>query len=72
MVSPSSPPLSSSYIIANLPRPLETAQGRYHGAQVWGIGKDLKKRARAEVTVGIDGEGINIYNVPNIFLFGPM
>lgn len=51
------------YTLAALPRPLDTAKGCYLTANVWSAANGSKKRKRSEVAVGIDGEGVNIYNV---------
>lgn len=50
------------YTIATLPKPLDAIHGRTQSAPVYGI-RDLKKRKRHEVVVGVDGESVNIYNV---------
>ncbi|KAI1201223.1 hypothetical protein F5X97DRAFT_320591 [Nemania serpens] len=58
------------YVLATLPRPLET--GAYVVGEVFGHSQHghshapasrKRKRRRAELTVGIDGEAINIYDV---------
>lgn len=51
------------YVLTTLPRPLET--GTYAVGEVYGYapGSKKRKRRRAELTVGIDGEAINIYDV---------
>lgn len=51
------------YPLATLPRPLGTTKGPYVAAEVWGLAPGSKKRKRSELAVGIDGEGVNIYNV---------
>ncbi|KAI9883571.1 MAG: hypothetical protein M1823_004669 [Watsoniomyces obsoletus] len=52
------------HTVANLPRPLNADSDRYHISSVWGWDEGLsRKRKRAELGVGIDGEGVNIYNV---------
>ncbi|KAI1114593.1 hypothetical protein F5Y14DRAFT_413887 [Nemania sp. NC0429] len=53
------------YVLATLPRPLET--GTYVVGEVYGHSyapaSRKRKRRRAELTVGVDGEAINIYDV---------
>ncbi|KAH9826650.1 Utp8 family [Teratosphaeria destructans] len=54
--------MESLYSIAALPRPFDAEQGTVQAAPVLGI-RNSKKRKRHEMAVGIDGEGVNIYNV---------
>ncbi|KAF2972457.1 hypothetical protein GQX73_g1093 [Xylaria multiplex] len=53
------------YVLTTLPRPLDTTTGTYVVGDVYGYapGSKKRKRRRAELTVGIDGEAINIYDV---------
>ncbi|KAI0103830.1 hypothetical protein GGR51DRAFT_523582 [Nemania sp. FL0031] len=53
------------YVLTALPRPLDPATGTYVVGEVYGYapGSKKRKRRRAELTVGIDGEAINIYDV---------
>ncbi|KAI1174089.1 hypothetical protein F4777DRAFT_555162 [Nemania sp. FL0916] len=53
------------YVLTSLPRPLDPATGTYVVGEVFGYapGSRKRKRRRAELTVGIDGEAINIYDV---------
>ncbi|KAI0541828.1 hypothetical protein GGR58DRAFT_510638 [Xylaria digitata] len=53
------------YVLTTLPRPLDTTTGTYVVGEVYGYapGSKKRKRRRAELTVGIDGEAINIYDV---------
>jgi hypothetical protein len=54
--------VEAPYAIATLPKPLDSENGRIHTAPVFSI-RQSKKRKRHELAVGIDGEGVNIYNV---------
>lgn len=49
--------------LVSLPRPLGSLEGQYHAATVWGWRNGSRNRKRSEIVVGIDGEGVNIYNV---------
>ncbi|TGJ78358.1 hypothetical protein E0Z10_g10407 [Xylaria hypoxylon] len=53
------------YVLTALPRPLDPTTGTYVVGEVYGYapGSKKRKRRRAELTVGIDGEAINIYDV---------
>ncbi|KAH8653493.1 hypothetical protein BX600DRAFT_386170 [Xylariales sp. PMI_506] len=51
------------YVLATLPRPLDPTTGRYVVGEVYGTVEGSRKRKRAEVTVGIDGEAVNIYDI---------
>ncbi|KAI3320432.1 hypothetical protein HD806DRAFT_232418 [Xylariaceae sp. AK1471] len=53
------------YVLTTLPRPLDPTTGAYVVGEVYGYapGSKKRKRRRAELTVGIDGEAINIYDV---------
>ncbi|KAI0405618.1 hypothetical protein F4802DRAFT_596890 [Xylaria palmicola] len=53
------------YVLTSLPRPLDPATGAYVVGEVYGYtpGSKKRKRRRAELTVGIDGEAVNIYDV---------
>lgn len=50
------------YTIASLPKPLDTEHGSIHASPVFSL-RGSTKRKRQEVAVGIDGEGVNIYDV---------
>ena len=54
--------IEASYTIASLPSPLDREGGRIQASSVVEI-KGSRKRKRHEVAVGVDGEGVNIYNV---------
>ncbi|KAI0016105.1 hypothetical protein F4780DRAFT_709997 [Xylariomycetidae sp. FL0641] len=52
------------YVLTTLPRPLDPITGRYVVGEVYGSEPGSRKRKRRpELTVGIDGEAINIYDV---------
>ncbi|KAI2638307.1 hypothetical protein GGS21DRAFT_549288 [Xylaria nigripes] len=53
------------YVLTTLPRPLDPTTGTYVVGEVYGYapGSGRRKRRRAELTVGIDGEAINIYDI---------
>lgn len=48
--------------IATLPRPFDRVNGTTRSCSVYAL-EGSRKRKRAEVVVGIDGESINIYGV---------
>jgi hypothetical protein len=50
-------------VVASLPRPIDRSNGRYVVGEVYGGVPGSKKRKRSELAVGIDGEGINLYDV---------
>ncbi|KAJ5083449.1 hypothetical protein N7456_012876 [Penicillium angulare] len=54
--------LQSPSILAQLPRPLHASTGKTRIGDVYSLA-DAKKRKRYEVSVAVDGEAINIYNV---------
>ena len=58
----SGPSIEAPYTIASLPNPLDAKNGQIQASPIYGV-KGSKKRKRPEVAVGIDGEGLNIYNV---------
>jgi hypothetical protein len=49
--------------IATLPSPIDRTTGRYVVSDVYGSAPGSRKRKRPELAVGIDGEGLNIYDV---------
>lgn len=49
-------------VLASLPRPLHASTGKTRIGEVYSLA-DAKKRKRYEVTVAVDGETVNIYNV---------
>jgi hypothetical protein len=66
---PSKFSLQRPYVVATLPKPLDHDHGRYVIGEVFGGAPGLKKRKRSELVVGIDGEGLNIYDVrPDIWM----
>lgn len=61
--------MDTPYSIASLPKPLDADHGRIHAAPVYGL-RGSRKRKRHEVAVGVDGEGVNIYNVRMVKALG--
>jgi hypothetical protein len=55
--------LQKPYVVASLPRPIDRSNGRYVVSEVYGGVPGSKKRKRSELAVGIDGEGVNLYDV---------
>ncbi|KAG9238005.1 hypothetical protein BJ875DRAFT_452378 [Amylocarpus encephaloides] len=55
--------LQRPYVVAPLPKPIDRSSGRYVVADVYGGAPSQKKRKRSEVAVGIDGEGVNLYDI---------
>ncbi|EMC98265.1 hypothetical protein BAUCODRAFT_32278 [Baudoinia panamericana UAMH 10762] len=56
--------METPHTVASLPKPLDALNGKVQAAQVYGI-RAGRKRKRHEIAVGIDGEGVNVYNVQN-------
>jgi len=50
-------------VVVTLPRPIDRTTGRYVVSDVHGGTPGSRKRKRTELAVGIDGEGLNIYDV---------
>lgn len=50
-------------MVASLPKPIDDSKGRYVVGEVYGGVLNSRKRKRSELAVGIDGEGVNIYDV---------
>ena len=50
-------------MVAALPRPIDHSNGRYVVGEVFGGVPGSKKRKRSELVVGVDGEGVNLYDV---------
>ncbi len=50
-------------ILATLPQPIDHSTGRYVVSEVHGGTPGSRKRKRSELVVGVDGEGLNIYDV---------
>ena len=61
--------LQNPYTVAPLPQPINRSEGRYVVGDVYGGTPGSKKRKRAELAVGIDGEGVNIYDVRILHIF---
>ncbi|KAI0597540.1 hypothetical protein F4775DRAFT_559608 [Biscogniauxia sp. FL1348] len=56
--------IQKPYVLNTLPRPLDPTTGRYVVGEVYGSKPGSRKRKRrTELTVGIDGEAVNIYDV---------
>jgi hypothetical protein len=55
--------LQSPYALASLPRPIDRLNGRYVVGEVFGGEPGPKKRRKLELAVGVDGEGVNLYDV---------
>ncbi|CZS97458.1 uncharacterized protein RCO7_00232 [Rhynchosporium graminicola] len=55
--------LQKPYVVATLPRPIDHSKGQYVVAEVYGGAPGAKKRKRSELAVGIDGEGVNLYDI---------
>lgn len=55
--------LQKPHLIASLPQPIDRTNGRYVVGEVIGGGVGTKKRKRSELAVGIDGEGLSLYDV---------
>ena len=54
--------MEAPYSIASIPRPIDDQSGRSLASPIYGI-RDLRKRKRYEVVVGVDGESVNLYSV---------
>ena len=54
--------IEAPYTIASFSSPLDRERGRVQASSVVEI-KRSRKRKRHEVAIGVDGEGVNIYNV---------
>ncbi|KAK2605562.1 hypothetical protein N8I77_008391 [Diaporthe amygdali] len=59
--------IQKPYVLTTLPRPLNHREGAnaYQIGDVWGQQQGSKKRKRSELAVGIDGEALNLYDVPS-------
>ena len=53
--------IQKPYVLTSLPRPLDPSTGRYVVGEVYGSTPGSKKRKRAELAIGTDGDSINIY-----------
>lgn len=64
---PSKFSIQKPYVVASLPKPIDVKNGRYVVGEVFGgaVGAGAKKRKRSELAIGIDGEGVNLYDVRN-------
>lgn len=61
--------IQKPYVLASLPRSLAQVDGKSVVGEVYGQRPGVKKRRRAEVVVGIDGESANIYDVSPLSSF---
>lgn len=50
-------------VVVTLPRSIDHSAGRYVISEVHGGVPGSRKRKRSELVVGVDGEGLNIYDV---------
>jgi hypothetical protein len=55
--------LQKPQLVASLPRSIDHSDSRYVVSEVYGGAPGSKKRKRSELAVGIDGEGVNLYDV---------
>ncbi|KAF8866980.1 hypothetical protein BDZ45DRAFT_719968 [Acephala macrosclerotiorum] len=55
--------IQKPYVIASLPQPIDRSNGRYVVGEVVSGGVGTKKRKRSELAVGIDGEGLSLYDI---------
>ncbi|CZR56915.1 uncharacterized protein PAC_06804 [Phialocephala subalpina] len=55
--------IQKPYVIASLPQPIDHSNGRYVVGEVVSGGVGTKKRKRSELAVGIDGEGLSLYDI---------
>ncbi|KAL3423254.1 hypothetical protein PVAG01_05001 [Phlyctema vagabunda] len=55
--------IQQPFVVAPLPQPIDHPNGRYVVGEVHGGTPGSKKRKRSEVTVGIHGEGVNLYDI---------
>ncbi|ELR03126.1 hypothetical protein VC83_05677 [Pseudogymnoascus destructans] len=55
--------IEKSLVVASLPRPVDHSTGRYFVSDVHGGTPGSRKRKRAELVVGISGEGVNLYDI---------
>lgn len=50
-------------MVASLPKPIGNINGRYVYGDVYGGAPGSKRRKRSELVLGVDGEGVNLYDV---------
>ncbi|KAG9243709.1 hypothetical protein BJ878DRAFT_442864 [Calycina marina] len=55
--------IQKPYVVAKLPKPIGLKKGRYVVGEVHGGALTSKKRKRSELAVGVDGEGVNLYDI---------
>lgn len=56
--------IERAYKLAEIPRDLTGSVGQVQTSDVYAIAGS-RKRKRSELAVGIDRQGVNIYNVPS-------
>lgn len=57
--------LQKPYAIATLPQSIDQSKEQYVVGEVYGGVPGSRKRKRPELAVGVDGEGVNLYDVRN-------
>ncbi len=60
--------IGQPYALAALPQPIDHPNRNYWAAEVYGGSPGSKKRKRSELAVGVDGEGVNLYDVSALLL----
>ncbi|KAE8441176.1 hypothetical protein EG329_005805 [Mollisiaceae sp. DMI_Dod_QoI] len=55
--------IQKPYVIASLPQPIDRSNGHYVVGEVISSGVGTKKRKRSELAVGVDGEGLSLYDI---------
>lgn len=50
-------------MVATLPQSIDPSNSQYFATEVYGAAPGAKKRKRSELAVGINGEGVNLYDV---------
>jgi len=60
--------IQKPYLLATLPNPSSrpNATGKCSIGEVFGQRPDSRKRKRSELSVGIDGDAVNLYDVSSI------
>lgn len=54
--------IGEPHIIASLPRPFNSENGKLRASPVYSL-EGSRKRKRNEIVAGIDGEAVNVYHV---------
>ncbi|KHJ31279.1 hypothetical protein EV44_g2212 [Erysiphe necator] len=55
--------LQKPYVISSLPQSISSFEDTYLASEVYGWTPGQKKRKRSELAVGINGEGVNLYDI---------